>query len=255
VIFYILGEKFSTTSQPSRLNKYLLILSWSNLSVEERFHKRKENVLSSCRTFQQPLTETEKNELYRNLIVDDKHRILYCRVPKACSTSWRTVLLVTAGIVGTIEEVRSQDRTGREHRLHKYSSQGRDYRLNNYIRFMVAREPLTRLVSSFQTHVLKSDKKLWRWEINAALKTSKGREPREGINNISIEEFADYVIDSGSTNLQLTMNSHWRPVNLLCRPCHVSYDYYSWAETAKEDADYLFQKFGFPPSVHFPYHS
>jgi hypothetical protein len=87
---------------------------------------------------------------------------------------------------------------------------------------------------------------------------NKGREPKGGINNISIEEFADYVIDLGwnvSTDLQLTMDSHWRPVNLLCRPCHVSYDYYSWAETAKEDADYLFQKFGFPPSVHFPYHS
>jgi hypothetical protein len=85
---------------------------------------------------------------------------------------------------------------------------------------------------------------------------NKGREPKGGINNISIEEFADYVIDLGwnvSTDLQLTMDSHWRPVNLLCRPCHVSYDYYSWAETAKEDADYLFQKFGFPPSVHFPW--
>ena len=262
IISSILGVRSYATQQSSRLDEYLLIPSWGNLSVEDRLLQRKEIVLSSCaksQESQQPLTEREKQELYKSLVVDDRNRILYCPVPKACSTSWRNILLVSSGKFRTVEELGSPVRKSFERRLNTYNKAEREYRLKNYVRFMVSREPLSRIVSNFKDKFSNPTLNSWRRQLCAdivKLVTTLGREHNRSHLNISIDEFAEYVISLGwnvSVGVQTNMNVHWRPMSLLCRPCHVSYDYYSSAETVREDGEYLFKKFGFPQSIHFPW--
>ena len=257
----ILGGRSYTTQQPFSLDKSSLIpsFSWGNLSVEDRFLQRKRSVLSNCAKFQQPLTENEKQMLYKNIVVDDRHRILYCPVSKACSTSWRKLMLVMSGKFRTLEEIGNpvQIKTSTESRLHTYSKEQQEYRLKNYVSFMVTREPLIRFVSTYKDKFSNPTLNGWRRRLChdiVELVTSMGWKHNRGPRNISIDEFAEYVIDLAwnvSDLVQLKLNPHWRPMSIQCRPCHITYDYYSWVETIREDAEYLLKKFAAPPGLHF----
>jgi hypothetical protein len=228
------------------------------MSVEARFLLRKQNVLSSCGNHQQPLTDIEKEMLYKNIVVDDIHRVLYCPVPKTGSTSWRKVLLVMSGKFHTIKETDKPKllKQSIESRLHTYDKHQQEYRLKHYTSFMVTREPLSRFVSNFKDKFSNPTLNRWRRKLCeeiVTLVTAMGKKHTTDPTNISIEEFAEYVIDlawNASSNIYMKLNPHWRPMTVQCRPCHISYDYYSWIETMEEDAEYLLAKFNAPPELH-----
>jgi hypothetical protein len=141
-----------------------------------------------------------------------------------------------------------------EIRLHTYDKEQIKYRLNHYTSFIVTRDPLSRLVSNFKDKFSNITLNKWRRKLCKqilTLMTTMGKRHNTAPTNISFDEFADYVIDLLSRRVQIKLNHHWTPMTVLCRPCHISYDYYSWTETIGEDAEYLLRKFKAPPELHF----
>jgi uncharacterized protein YejL (UPF0352 family) len=141
-----------------------------------------------------------------------------------------------------------------EIRLHTYDKEQIKYRLNHYTSFIVTRDPLSRLVSNFKDKFSDPTLNSWRRRLCKQIlnqMTAMGQKHNTAPTNISIGEFADYVINLLSRRVHIKLNHHWRPMTVLCRPCHIFYDYYSWTETIGEDAEYLLRKFKAPPGLHF----
>jgi len=48
------------------------------------------------------------------------------------------------------------------------------------------------------------------------------------------------------------VNTHWRPQNEKCQPCHIKYDAIIYYETMYEDAEFVLREIGAGPNVKMP---
>uniref|UniRef100_A0A3Q0QWJ4 Carbohydrate sulfotransferase n=1 Tax=Amphilophus citrinellus TaxID=61819 RepID=A0A3Q0QWJ4_AMPCI len=103
-------------------------------------HMRKRRVLSP--------------EDLKHLIVDDKHSLIYCYVPKVACTNWKRVLMVLTSdgrytdplaIPANEAHVAGNLRT-----LSEFSVAEINQRLRSYLKFIFVREPFERLVSAYR---------------------------------------------------------------------------------------------------------
>ena len=106
-----------------------------------------------------------------------------------------------------------------------------EYRLKNYTKFMVYREPMGRVISDYR-QVRLHDTGFRSSVCQNAVKhqemiTGRRNTDPNAYKNITYPDFADYVTRLGNnTKLYPTLDGHWRPMNLLCHPCQIDYDYY-----------------------------
>ena len=96
---------------------------------------------------------------YTNVAVDDKHKLLYCYVPKVGCTSWKVKLSLMSGNAG--DKVLNTHPSPVDTRgglakygikmLSTYSPEEITYRIDNYFKFMFVRHPMERIVSSYRS--------------------------------------------------------------------------------------------------------
>lgn len=200
------------------------------------------------------LTEpTERiNNFLKNIIVDEKHKVLYCIIPKAACTSWKSMLL---GLTGDFdlkhpEKYRKQvHQVGRleAHGLRRLSSvrfpssTKMDY-LANYTKFVNVRHPWRRLKSAFENKFRQFDAGALPFHRNygrAIIRRYRTNPTEESLRtgeNITMEEFLRFVAADHSTN------AHWMSFQRLCHPCYIHYDYIGTVETLEEDSNYILEK-------------
>jgi hypothetical protein len=222
-----------------------------SVDIAERFIKRKQAVQKMCNGTYKPLSERERSEVNRRLNVDDKYKLIFCYVPKAGCTSWKGVFLVMSG-KRTLQSLESGIggrgiHTPKNFRfLSSYkSSPEREKRLNTYTKFIVTREPLSRLVSGYVDKLAKPNNPVGE-PVRRAI-SQQGRIP------VTFGGFARYVSDFSEKRGSRKLNEHWRPQTQLCEPCIIDYDYYSTINTASEDADFILRLAGAPEWLHFPH--
>ncbi|KAL7859672.1 hypothetical protein SRHO_G00148190 [Serrasalmus rhombeus] len=163
----------------------------------------------------------------RHLIVDDKHNLLYCYVPKVACTNWKRVLMVLTG-------------DGRY------------------------REPLA--IPANEAHVpgrLRSLSEYTKTEINLPFHKRYGTkiirrhrvnpqpDALEKGNDVTFEEFVYYLVDP-RTQKEEPFNEHWERVHSLCHPCLIHYDVVGKYETLEQDSQYLLKLAGADQEVQFP---
>ena len=223
------------------------------LPPEERHQLRRQSIQEACKRFTRPLTLKEKISLYLMMIVDDKHRTIWCPVRKSATTTWQVMMMILYGRFPNISKAADFIRThnggngfqfmtrlGVRYRKFKDI----EYRLKNYTKFMVYREPMGRVISDYRQIRLHSSK----FRSNVCKKVVKHQETITGsqntdpnaYKNITYPHFVDYVTMFGNnTKLYPTLDVHWRPINLLCHPCEIDYDYYIDLErsTVTEDSN------------------
>ena len=195
---------------------------------------------------------------FRNIIVNDQHKLLYCAVPKVACSNWKRVLMVLNGDATDPWKIRTADVHNRTLGYFRYLSEYRPeeivHRLSTYFKFMFVREPFERLVSAYRNKFVDSYnltlfKELWgrfiirRYRLHPderALRTGEG---------VSFPEFVDFIL-TASPRL---MNRHWMSYDSLCHPCLVHYDFIGKFESLRTDVGELLRTLRLSDKVQFPF--
>ena len=213
-------------------------------------------------------SKTSLSWIRTRLIVDDKHKLIYCTIPKIGSTTWARFLNSAMGH-GKLNNAADQETKS----LSMYTDEEAEYRLKNYMKIMVARHPLDRLVSAYIDEVYKKKQ----YEYLRPLIIDR---VRHGITHISpdqykkyfradrlygvpddpilkqhLEHYDDYIrvdeignpyrVNFTEFILYVThhavgrVTTHWITMEHTCWPCEINYDVILKMETLTEDSEYV----------------
>ena len=254
------NSKKTSNSLPSDTNFSRSAQTVDSLSVLKRFNERRSFVRSNCQKlglWKKPLTNTQKEILKYNMIVDDKHRLLYCYLPKAACTSWKKVFQVLTGQAKSTSSISGHDAHSRDRLLFLRDLKDSvevQKRLTTYKKLMVHREPMVRFISAYVSKFVKPDKyfvkKFGRDIIRKYRKNATQESLSTGIG-VRFEEFSQFIIDS--SHRALLFDGHWKPAILQCYPCSVDYNFISSMDTADDDATAILKSVGANETVTFPH--
>ncbi|KAM6977970.1 carbohydrate sulfotransferase 11-like [Aplochiton taeniatus] len=210
-----------------------------------RSHTRKRRVLAP--------------EDLRHLIVDDKHGLVYCYVPKVACTNWKRVLMVLTGngrysdplaIPANEAHVAGNLRT-----LSEYSVSEINRRLRGYLKFVFVREPFERLVSAYRNKFTRSYNSAFHKRYGTKIVRRHRPNPKpEALakgDDVSFQEFVQYLVDP-RTLKEEPFNEHWERVHSLCHPCLIHYDVVGKYETLEQDSGAVLRLAGAEGEVRFP---
>lgn len=194
------------------------------------------------------LTTAQSMYLFKHMIVDDNHRLIYCYVPKAACANWKRVMQVLSGKYQKVEDIQKVDHTDFKF-LSSYSPEEVDYRLKNYFKFMFVRHPLDRLFSAwhnkFHENFLDMQKK---YGVPIVKKFRENPPENPQGDDVTLEEFFKYLAGT-STN---QYNEHWMPFTELCQPCYVDYNYIGIYEDLENEATAMIKHLGLSDKVTYP---
>lgn len=139
-------------------------------------------------------------------------------------------------------------------RLSDYPPERAADMLGAYTKFLFVRHPFERLLSAYRNKLeQRHDSSRYfqsrfgrrivkRYRVNAT-----ERSLRDG-DDVTFAEFAAFVADTRDT----VFNEHWAPIDRLCRPCAVNYDFIGKHESLFQDSDYLLKHVVGTADVKFP---
>uniref|UniRef100_A0A8C0XGT1 Carbohydrate sulfotransferase n=1 Tax=Castor canadensis TaxID=51338 RepID=A0A8C0XGT1_CASCN len=188
------------------------------------------------------------------IYVEDKHKILYCEVPKAGCSNWKRILMVLSGLASSTYNI-SHDAVHYGKYLKKLDSfdlKGIYTRLNTYTKAVFVRDPMERLVSAFRDKFEHPNSYYHPVFGRAIIKKYRSNACEEALNDgsgVKFREFVHYLLDS---HRPVGMDIHWEKVSKLCYPCLINYDFVGKFETLEEDANYFLQLIGAPKELRFP---
>uniref|UniRef100_A0A3Q3F4Z4 Carbohydrate sulfotransferase n=1 Tax=Kryptolebias marmoratus TaxID=37003 RepID=A0A3Q3F4Z4_KRYMA len=197
---------------------------------------RKQLVQEQCREHKKAnlkgntLEDLSQSKL-KNFIVDDKHGIIYCYIPKVACTNWKRVLYALNQGEPYPDLVSIKSST--VHKQFKFTLLN-DYsrteikvssaKLRHYTKFLFVRDPFVRLVSAYRDKL--------------------GIRP-------SFYNFIQYLLDP-QTERSAPFEPHWRQMHRLCHPCLIEYDFIGHQETLQDDAPQLLKMLKLEDSITFP---
>lgn len=186
--------------------------------------------------------------------VEDRHRLLYCEVPKSGCSNWKRVLMVLNGRARSTGDI-PHDKAhygNKLQRLEAYDQASMAKRLASYTKVLFVREPFERLVSAFRDkfespnsyyHPVFGRPIISKYRANAtsaALRTGAG---------VTFREFVRYLLD---VKRPVGMDIHWEPVSQMCSPCLMQYNFIGKFENLEKEANFLLRSIGAPKNLTFP---
>ncbi|XP_074063283.1 carbohydrate sulfotransferase 9 isoform X2 [Macrotis lagotis] len=188
------------------------------------------------------------------IYVEDRHKILYCEVPKAGCSNWKRILMVLNGLASSTYNITHNAVHYGKHlkKLDSFDLKGIYTRLNTYTKAVFVRDPMERLVSAFRDKFEHPNSYYHPVFGKAIIKKYRPNACEDKINNgsgVKFKEFIHYLLDS---HRPVGMDIHWERVSKLCYPCLITYDFVGKFETLEEDANYFLQLVGAPRGLKFP---
>ncbi|XP_026773358.2 carbohydrate sulfotransferase 12-like [Pangasianodon hypophthalmus] len=193
-----------------------------------------------------------------NLLVDDRHGIIYCYVPKVACTAWKRILIVLSESLKVdgvpyrspadvpIEKVHGSSLKY----LNAYPKAVMKKKLETYKKFMFVRDPFVRLISAYRDKFQSKNQVYYK---------SVGMHILRTFGNVSnlpstvekahaagiIPSFYNFIqfILSLQAKKDAFFDEHWQQINHLCHPCLIEYDFIGKMETIEEDAAQLLRMF------------
>ncbi|XP_077983215.1 carbohydrate sulfotransferase 11-like [Glandiceps talaboti] len=239
---------------PTKLKSFCMKWKLSDTYQSRLDHYRKE-----C----QRLTEKSgKHQAITNRILyEDKHKLIYCAVPKVANSNWRKVLLVLLGVLNNTENVHPTLVHGRYQNriqfLTKLQIMERTRRLETYFKFIFVRHPFERILSAFRDKFESTASwdlyfpKTYGPQIIQRYRTGSNRTLNTSQMNIQFREFIQFIIDSGPRTS--AFDHHWRPIYQLCSVCDIAYDLIGKFENLDKEALYVLKRAGVNGNVSFPH--
>ncbi|XP_076048699.1 carbohydrate sulfotransferase 11-like isoform X1 [Oratosquilla oratoria] len=223
---------------------------------QEIHRKRKEHLLKECER-EPAATFGRKNKLASvrgRFELADEHKILNCQVYKAGSTSYNVVL---AHLYKKREFLNSKQyyRMGDILRpsLSKFLTA---IESDDYIRFMIAREPLSRVLSSYRNRIADISHSSWqahhyvpyilKYTRRKSYKDTELFYPNSSIRIVpSFKEFISWLVMQHPSQ----MDPHWRPIHDTCVPCLINYTHIVHTETLTDDLRFILELSGINKKV------
>ncbi|XP_046553065.1 carbohydrate sulfotransferase 11-like isoform X2 [Haliotis rubra] len=185
--------------------------------------------------------------MFKQFLVDDKYKIIYCQVPKAACTNWRRMMLMLTGKMNATDpfKLRSPLVHGVYDRhlthLKDMTPDQIKYRLKHYYKFMFTREPFERVLSAFRNKF--QGKNVNQFFQNHYGKNIMKRFRTKGQTGVKLTfyEFVQYLIDSSRSE---PFNEHWERIVDLCHPCKVKYDFIGSYSNIGADSAFVLKRIG-----------
>ncbi|KAK6175666.1 hypothetical protein SNE40_014072 [Patella caerulea] len=205
--------------------------------------------------------ERVKISQFKYILYDDRYKTLFCQIPKVASTNWRRMFLILSGKMNTTDpgQLKSFDvhKTYDKHIkvLGDLNPEQIRYRLKNYFKFVIVREPFERLLSAYRNkfgNLSKSNlyfhKRFGRRIVKKYRPNAKEQSLITG-SDVTFGEFVQYILDP---NRKEPLNEHWTEYHKLCLPCIVHYDYIGKYETLTEDSAAIIDRMRASDVIEFP---
>ncbi len=231
---------------------------------EQEQQIRRENLRKQCSSLglEANITEDWLNKYKDSLshiLVSDKHKALYCYIPKVSCTNWKEVFIVMNGkatrdgVKGfALPKIHSMSQTAKW-RLDKYSINDILHRLQTYTTFLVVRNPFSRTLSTYREKfeidkpLSRSFRKVYGNNIHMRYGNHpqlKGKKPPTGGYDVTFQEYVKYVGDRNISKFDGDPTEHWKPMIDLCLPCTVEYDIIAHLETLEIDTANILERIG-----------
>ncbi|XP_050670595.1 carbohydrate sulfotransferase 11 [Leptidea sinapis] len=209
---------------------------------------RQEHIQETCARLPVNWTvdDLPPNQL-EHILIDDKHKLLYCYVPKVACTNWKRTLMILTGKWNNNTDVLSipaglAHSPGMFRNLSSVSKEERDIMLENYHKMIIVRNPFERLLSAYRNKLAgnyssaKYFQKRVGKRIIKAFRENPSNESLEYGNDVTFREFALFLTNRSEELVDIVNNEHWQPITNLCHPCLIKYTLVGQYETLLDDA-------------------
>uniref|UniRef100_A0A8D0DT98 Carbohydrate sulfotransferase n=1 Tax=Salvator merianae TaxID=96440 RepID=A0A8D0DT98_SALMN len=193
------------------------------------------------------LSAGQRRTVLKHILVSDKHRFLYCYVPKVACSNWKRILKVLDGVLENVNVKLKMDHKRDLVFLSDMKPEEIRYRLNHYFKFIFVRDPMERLLSAYRNKFGEIKEYQLKYGVEIVKRYRKNPGKSSG-DDITFSEFLRYLLDEDVER----MNEHWMPIYNLCQPCAVRYDFIGSYERLNEDANYVLERVQAPSFVRFP---
>ena len=213
----------------------------------------------------------KQNEVYsydRHLLLDQKHEILFCFVPKVGCTNLKLLVFVRQGLIRRSELTKARDEVDQralEGAMFRNSfisikdKARKKMALLSYYKYTMFRNPLERLASGYRSKVerfplsgLKLDSPHFNWLRMDIYRATHPQEfqlwkmERGKTNvNVSFPDFIDYWTHNPVVNkVDGYLDEHFLMISEMCQPCRTRFDFYGNFRHFTRDARVLIDKVG-----------
>lgn len=211
---------------------------------------RQDLLTAACDKFSHHQLLSRRVNQLDHILVDHRHRFLYCYVPKVACTNWKRVFMVltqqsnATNLITIPASLAHADNTTLK--LSQLPVKEAIRCLQTYTTFLMVRHPFERLLSAYRNKFSDlNDYFHSRYGKHIIQKYRKANDS-ENVGGVTFREFVKYLIDEGPY-----ANEHWIPIYALCKPCQVNYTFIGRYETLAEDTRTLLNMIG-QPSINFP---
>lgn len=224
-------------------------------ALSDALESRRRILQEVCSRYQPDVSQRRISQRQvARVYVEDRHRLLYCEVPKSGCSNWKRVLMVLSGKARSTRGIPHDEAHygNKLRRLEAYDQNGIAKRLDAFRKVIFVREPFERLVSAFRDkfespnsyyHPVFGRPIISKYRVNAtkqALRTGAG---------VTFPEFVQYLLD---VKRPVGMDIHWEPVSQMCSPCLMRYNFIGKFENLEKEANFLLRNISAPANLTFP---
>lgn len=208
---------------------------------------RQEHIQQACHHLAPNYTIEDLNShQLEHILVDYKHKLLYCYVPKVACTNWKRIFMILSDKWNTTD-VLSIPATlahspGMFPSLANVSKEERLNLIENFNKLIFVRHPFERLLSAYRNK-LEGDSPSARYfqtrvgkRIIKSFRKNSTAESLQHGNDVTFEEFARFLTTPNGELADVVVNEHWKAITKLCHPCAVKYTLVGKYETLLDDS-------------------
>uniref|UniRef100_A0A3B3HFS7 Carbohydrate sulfotransferase n=1 Tax=Oryzias latipes TaxID=8090 RepID=A0A3B3HFS7_ORYLA len=274
LLFFSPGVTFSGITASARV-LHVLFSDFSKIFTSvfaapkssERIRLRKDLLRKQCGGMNQSLVNLNKIDL-NNFIVDDKHGIIYCYIPKVTHHLRLLTFIKAYERVPYLKDLFlsftlrfSKDILHHLCRIELYKLKLKVSLLqkHSFPLFLFVRDPFVRLISAYRDKMQKYDQYFYDGYVRVILQRFKNQRNLTVNYNVarkqglqpSFYNFIQYILDP-QTETYEPFEPHWRQMHRLCHPCLIEYDLVGHQESLQEDAQELLTMLKLENDVKFP---
>ncbi|XP_045593466.2 carbohydrate sulfotransferase 10 isoform X1 [Procambarus clarkii] len=229
----------------------------SLMETERRIRERVKLLRETCNGLKKA-SQVKENTLdvlvkARTELLED-HKVIVCQVLKAGSTAWNYLLAHRYNMTDLIEnKLFYKVLEVLKPTLKRFREATRS---REFLKFLVVRDPLERLLSAYRDRILDTSHVSWQAHHFVPLILVKTRGisyAHSDLYNIdgsvkvvpSFSEFLNFIVDEEPQDF----DPHWMPVSQSCAPCHIKYTDVVHTETFLDDIQYIMRKSGLDTKV------
>ncbi|KAK2150621.1 hypothetical protein LSH36_398g02029 [Paralvinella palmiformis] len=212
--------------------------------------ERSEHIKGYCNTTDtgdEPTTENGSGR-YGTLLVDEKHKVIFCDVHDSISLLWASFIAKTTGNANLQRPpVRNRNymtKIGLNY-LDSYSGADREAVLRESFKFLVVRHPMERMALVWKAKFVdNSPDDLWRKKLAKrildSLRSESGKEARleDDDVTVSFDQFLRFAFVERNLNDPI-----WLSYLKVCHPCEIRYDAILHAESMASELGVVLRRY------------